>query len=86
MPKYEYRPIAPSPLPLSKRNEGCRVEAIFAYSSNGLAEEEGRVRTRGEGEPCKNGIDEGKGLGIVGTFPTRKPDHYTAAVSARIGL
>lgn len=23
---------------------------------------------RGEGEPCKNGIDEGKVLGIVGTF------------------
>jgi len=56
---------------------------------------------RGEGEPCKNGIDEGKVLGIVGTFPTRKRDHclyrkprswsrgglhYTAAISARIGL
>jgi hypothetical protein len=78
--------MAPSPLPLSKRNEGCRAEAIFAYSSNGLAEGEGRVRMRGEGELCKNGIDDGKVLGMVGTFPTQKQGHYTAAVSARIGL
>jgi hypothetical protein len=63
--------MEPSPLPLSKRNEGCRAEAIFAYSSNGLAEGKGRVRMRGEGEPCKNGIDEGKVLGIVDTFPTQ---------------
>jgi len=62
--------MAPSPLPLSKRNEGCRAEAIFAYSSNGLAEGEGPVRMRGEGEPCKNGIGESKVLGIVDTVPT----------------
>ncbi|WHZ28041.1 MAG: hypothetical protein OJF51_002839 [Nitrospira sp.] len=60
--------MAPSPLPLSKRNEGCRAEAIFAYSSNGLATGEGRDRMRGEGEPSKNGIDEGEVLGIVGAF------------------
>ncbi|BFU92090.1 MAG: hypothetical protein NTAFB01_32770 [Nitrospira sp.] len=62
--------MAPSPLPLSKRNEGCCAEAIFAYRSNGLAEGEGTVRMSGEGEPCKNGIDEGKVLGIIGTFST----------------
>ncbi len=78
--------MAPSPLPLSKRNEGRRAEAIFAYSSNGLAEGEGRVRMRGEGEPCKNGMDEGEVLGIAGAFSTQKRDHYTAPISARIGL
>jgi len=60
--------MEPLPLPLSKRNEGFRAEAIFAYSSNGLVEGERRVTMRGEGEPCKNGIEEGKVLGIVGTF------------------
>jgi hypothetical protein len=78
--------MAPWPLPLSKRNEGYRAEAIFAYSSNGLAEGEGLVRMSGEGAPCKNGIDEGTVLGIVSTFPTGKRDHYTAVISARIGL
>jgi hypothetical protein len=78
--------MAPSPLPLSKRNEGCRAEAIFAYSSNELAEGEGPVRMRGEGGPCKNGIDESKVLGIVGAFPMQMRGHYTAAISARIGL
>lgn len=78
--------MAPSPLPLSKRNEGYRAEAIFAYSSNGPAEGDGRVRMRGEGEPRKNGIEESEVLGIVGTFLTRKRDHYIAAISARIDL
>jgi hypothetical protein len=73
--------MVPLPLPLSKRNEGYRVEAIFAYSSNGLAVGEGRVRRRGEGEPCKNGIEEGKFLGMVGPFPTQRevtiPQYYS---------
>ena len=76
--------MAPTPLPLSKRNDGCRAVAIFAYSSNGLAEGYGRVRMRGEGAPCKNGIDDGKDLVMVGAFT--KEDHYTAAISVRIGL
>ncbi|NGZ60164.1 MAG: hypothetical protein CV081_06645 [Nitrospira sp. LK265] len=68
--------MAPSPLPLSKRNEGCRAEAILAYNLKGLTEGEGPVRMRGEGEPFKNWIDEGKLLGIAGTFPTGKTVHH----------
>jgi hypothetical protein len=71
--------MAPSPIPLSKRNEGHRADAIFEYSSNELIEGAGRVRIRGEGEPCRNGIDEGKvvGIGIGDAFSTRTGDHYT---------
>mgnify|MGYP001581847050 CR=1 FL=1 len=81
--------MVPSPFPLSKRNEGHRAEAIFVYSSNGLAEGAGRVRMRGEGALCKNGIDESKGLGIGARLSTRTRDHYTAytaAFTARVGL
>jgi hypothetical protein len=81
--------MVPSPVPLSKRNEGHRADAIFEYSANGLAEGAGRVRIRGEGEPCRNGIDEGKVVGIGDAFSTRTGDHYTvytAAISARIAL
>jgi|CXWL01.1.fsa_nt_gi hypothetical protein len=82
--------MVPSPVPLSKRNEGHRADAIFEYSSNGLAEGAGRVRIRGEGELCRNGIDEGKIVGIGGgVFSTRTGDHYTVyaeAISARKAL
>ncbi len=81
--------MVPSPVPLSKRNEGHRADAIFEYSSNGLAEGAGRIRIRGEGELCRNGIDEGKIMGIGGVFSTRTGDHYTVyteAISARIAL
>jgi len=50
--------MAPPPLPLSKRKEGCRAEAILEYSSKGLAEGQGRVTMRGEGSPCKNDNDD----------------------------
>ncbi|CUS37392.1 hypothetical protein COMA2_30250 [Candidatus Nitrospira nitrificans] len=60
--------MVPSPFPLSKRNEGQRAEAIFAYSSSGLAEGAGRVRMSGVGALCKNGIDEGSALSMVGMF------------------
>lgn len=83
--------MVPSPVPLSNRNEGHRADAIFEYSSNGLAEGAGRIRIRGEGELCRNGIDEGKivGIGIGDAFLTRTGDHYTVyteAISARIAL
>ena len=81
--------MVPSPFPLSKRNEGHRAEAIFVYSSNGLAEGAGRVRIRGEGELCRNGIDEGKIVGIGDVFSTRTGDHYTVyaeSISARKAL
>ena len=78
-----------SPVPLSKRNEGHRADAIFEYSSNGLAEGAGRVTIRGEGELCRNGIDEGKIVGIGDVFSARTGDHYTVyteAISARRAL
>jgi hypothetical protein len=50
--------MAPPPLPLSKRKDGCRAEAILEYSSKGLAEGQGRVTMRGEGSPCMNDNDE----------------------------
>lgn len=50
--------MAPPPLPLSKRKEGCRAEAILEYSSKGLAEGQGRVIMRGEGGPSKNDNDD----------------------------
>jgi hypothetical protein len=81
--------MVPSPVPLSKRNEGHRADAIFEYSSNGLADGAGRIRIRGEGELCRNGIDEGKIVGIDDVFSTRTGDHYTVyteAISARIAL
>ena len=78
--------MLPSPVPLSKRNEGHRADAIFEYSSNGLAEGAGRIRIRGEGELCRNEIDEGKIVGIGDVFSTRTGDHYTEAISARIAL
>jgi hypothetical protein len=81
--------MVPSPVPLSKRKEGHRADAIFEYSSNGLAEGAGRIRIRGEGELCRNGIDEGKIVGIGDAFSTRTGDHYTAyieAISAHIAL
>jgi hypothetical protein len=81
--------MVPSPVPLSKRKEGHRADAIFEYSSNGLAEGAGRIRIRGEGELCRNGIDEGKIVGISDAFSTRMGDHYTVyteAISARIAL
>jgi hypothetical protein len=50
--------MAPPPLPLSKRKDGCRAEAILEYSSKGLAEGQGRVTMRGEGSPGMNDNDE----------------------------
>jgi len=81
--------MVPSPVPLSKRNEGHRADAIFEYSSSGFAEGAGRIRIRGEGELCRNGIDEGKIVGIGDVFSARTGDHYTVyteAISARIGF
>ena len=81
--------MVPSPVPLSKRNEGHRADAIFEYSSNGLAEGAGRVRIRGEGELCRNGIDEEKIVGIGDVFSARTGYHYTVyteAISARRAL
>ena len=81
--------MVPSPVPLSKRNEGHRADAIFEYSSNGLAEGAGRIRIRGEGDLCRKGIEEGKIVGIGDVFSTRTGDHYTVyteAISARIAL
>lgn len=50
--------MAQPPLPLSKRKDGCRAEAILEYSSKGLAEGPGCVTMRGEGGPCKNDNDD----------------------------
>lgn len=49
--------MARSPLPLSKRKEGDRVEAILEYSSKGFTLGRGRLTMRGEGGPCKNEDD-----------------------------
>jgi hypothetical protein len=54
--KYEYRPIDRPP-PLSKRKDGCLVEAMFAYSSKGVVDGQGRVMISGEGGPCKKRDD-----------------------------
>lgn len=45
-------------MPLSKRNEGNRAEAILEYNSKGVAAGQGLVKMRGEGGPCKNENDE----------------------------
>jgi hypothetical protein len=50
--------MAPSPLPLSKKKEGDRADAILEYSSKGFALGRGRLTMRGDGDPCKNEGDE----------------------------
>lgn len=79
--------MTPLPLPLSNRNDGCRVEAVLAYSSKGLAEGLGRVTMRGDGGPCKNEIDDGAVRRMFNDFLlSGMRAHYTAEISGGIGL
>jgi hypothetical protein len=64
--------MAPAPLPLSKRKEGDRAEAILEYNSKGFAEGQGRVTMRGEGGPCKNENDEETVSRMDGHFLPKK--------------
>jgi len=62
--------VVAGPLPLSKRNEACWLEATRAYSSNGLSAKPRRLRLKGCGAPCRKAVGDGRAIVMNSESPT----------------